>query len=522
MMKQVFRYLLPTLVLSILAVSCGGSEEKTPTPAEVPAPVLVSTTPADGTVGLVETSLSIVFTFDQNILCQPEGLNGISVDGGAYVKGTRVSGKDLTVEVAGLARGRSYVVTLPAGTVGGYKQNQQKSAAIRFNFSMKEPDPVDPEPGGWENAASAARNMGVGWNLGNTLESNSGDVESMWIEAFTERRPTDYENAWGQTDATRELIHMFKEAGFGAIRVPVTWYPHMGTLSISVRDNKGYWDKAAWMSSTDYKVDPVWMARVREVVSYVIDEGMYCILNVHHDTGTASTAWLRADPTVLATVKDRYCALWEQIATEFEPFGPKLLFESFNEMLDTDNTWNYASSTADQAINAYNAEFVNTVRKTGGNNVNRNLILNTYAASPDKRVLQDFVLPKDEVEGHLLAEVHSYAPYDFAFDTSRPRATFDASCAREVIAIVDDLGTYLVSRGIPCVLGEFGVDTPIRGEAEEAKQAACYVAAAAKLGIPCFYWMGLSDGKEDRSAPAWTKPALRDAILKAYRENKID
>ena len=85
---------------------------------------------------------------------------------------------------------------------------------------------------------------------------------------------------------------------------------------------------------------------------------------------------------------------------------------------------------------------------------------------------------------------------------------------------MEDLGTYLVAKGIPCVLGEFGVDTPIRGETEEAKQAACYVAAAAKLDIPCFYWMGLSDGKEDRSAPAWTKPALRDAILRAWRENK--
>ena len=516
-MKHVLKSLLPALAL--LAVSCGGSKSD-PTPTEVPAPVLVSTTPADGTGGLTETTLSIVFTFDQNILCTPAGLSGITVDGGAYVKETKTSGANLRVEVAGLARGRSYVVTLPAGTVGGYKQNQKTSAAISFRFSMKDPDPVDPQPSGWESAASAARNMGAGWNLGNTLESNSGDVDNMWIEAFTERKPTDYENAWGQTDATRELIHMFKEAGFGAIRVPVTWYPHMDTLSITVRDNQGHWDKAAWLGSDNYTVDPVWMARVREVVSYVIDEGMYCILNVHHDTGTATTAWLRADPTVHAAVKDRYCALWEQIATEFESFGPKLLFESFNEMLDANNTWNYASGTASQVINAYNADFVNTVRKTGGNNVNRNLILNTYAASPDKRALQDFVLPKDVVEGHLLAEVHSYAPYDFAFDTSRPRATFDASCEREVRAIVEELGKFQALNGIPCVLGEFGVDTPIRGETEEAKQAACYVAAAATLDIPCFYWMGLSDGKEDRSAPAWTKPALRDAILRAWRENK--
>ena len=34
----------------------------------------------------------------------------------------------------------------------------------------------------FESAASAVANMRVGWNLGNTLDSNSGDVNNMWIE----------------------------------------------------------------------------------------------------------------------------------------------------------------------------------------------------------------------------------------------------------------------------------------------------------------------------------------------------
>lgn len=509
------KYKLSLLSLAFLAVSCGGSGNDSP--AEADAPVLVSTNPADGTGDLTGSSLSIVFTFDQSILCTNEGQKGITVDGGAAIEKVSASGAKLSVSVFGLSPGKSYVVTLPAGTVQGYKQNQKKSEAIRFGFSMKESDP-GPGPGEWETAAAAVKNMGVGWNLGNTLESNSGDVDNMWIEAGTQRRPTDYENAWGQTDATRELIQMFKEAGFGAIRVPVTWYPHMGNFLSTVSGN--HWNQDAWLQSSDYTVDPVWMARVKEVVGYVIDEGMYCILNVHHDTGTYSTSWLRADQSVYAAVKERYCNLWTQIATVFEPFGEKLVFESFNEMLNSANQWNYADKKADQIINAYNADFVATVRATGGNNAYRNLILNTYAASPDARALQDFVLPEDSVQGHLMAEVHSYAPYQFAFDATPARPVFDASCDREVRDIVDGMNTYLVSRGIPCVLGEFGVDTNKRGETEEAKQAACYVSQATKYNIPCFYWMGLSDGKADRAAPRWTKPALRDAILKAYQDNR--
>ena len=47
------------------------------------------------------------------------------------------------------------------------------------------PDVTDP----FESAAEAVLNMGVGWNLGNTLDTNSGDTNNMWIEAWTSRTP---------------------------------------------------------------------------------------------------------------------------------------------------------------------------------------------------------------------------------------------------------------------------------------------------------------------------------------------
>ena len=498
------------LAACILAVSCGGHEDPVP---EAEAPLLVSTSPENGAGGFLDSSMSVVFTFDQNIKCSAEARKGISIDGGASVDKVDTYGVEMTVSVSGLKRGNTYTVTIPAGTVEGYRNNQKPSPAFTLSFSLKGSDPV---PDVWEDAATAVRNMGVGWNLGNTLDSNSGDVNNMWIEAFTGRTTADYETAWGQPVTTRALIHMFREAGFGAIRVPVTWYPHMGKVTVSVRGDKGYWDMSTW---TGNDVDPAWMARVREVVTYVLDEGMYCILNVHHDTGTATTAWLRADKAVHDAVKGRYCDLWRQIATEFEPFGEKLLFESFNEMLDTKGTWNYASAAADDVINAYNADFVATVRATGGNNASRNLVLNTYAASTEQKVLEDFALPEDSAQGHLLAEVHSYAPYHFAFNTDYPKKVFDDACDQEVRGIIDRVGKYLVQRGIPCILGEYGADTSEREEAELAKQAACYVSEAAKYNIACFYWMTLSNG-EDRSVPKWTKPVLKDAILKAYRDSK--
>jgi aryl-phospho-beta-D-glucosidase BglC (GH1 family) len=456
-------------------------------------------------------------------LCSPEGLEGISVDGDAFFDRISLSGPALTVEVAGLSRGKDYTVTLPAGTVQGFKPNQKGSEAIRYRFSTQKPDPV-PEPDRWETAVSAVHNMGAGWNLGNTLDTNSGNADDMWYEVNTDRTPVRYETGWGQPVTTRRLIHMFRKAGFNAIRVPVTWYPHIGTLKVtpyqaSDGSRRGIWDKSAW---TGYDVDPAWMARVREIVDYVIDEGMYCILNVHHDTGAASAAWLVASEEDFAAVRDRYQALWEQIATTFRDYGEKLLFESFNEMLDPYDSWCFASfatperydaevaRSAYAGIDSYNDLFVRTVRATGGGNRARNLVLNTYGAcSGDgtwnahlKEPLTQFHLPEDP--GHIAVEVHSYWEAD---KFAEQQADIDL--------LFRNLDDHLVRRlGVPVVIGEWGGGAG-EDNADMLRFAEYFSRKAKDAGVAALYWMCLSDG-DDRSVPAWTTPGIKDAILKPY------
>ena len=52
---------------------------------------------------------------------------------------------------------------------------------------------IEAQTAEFETAAEAVKNMKVGVNLGNTLECVSGDLDNMCIEAYTERRPQDYE-----------------------------------------------------------------------------------------------------------------------------------------------------------------------------------------------------------------------------------------------------------------------------------------------------------------------------------------
>ena len=75
---------------------------------------------------------------------------------------------------------------------------------------------------GFESATDAVKNMGVGWNLGNTLDANRQSVTDITDDQYWGQQGLDSETCWGQPETTRELIHMMKEAGFGAIRMPVT------------------------------------------------------------------------------------------------------------------------------------------------------------------------------------------------------------------------------------------------------------------------------------------------------------
>ena len=305
---------------------------------------------------------------------------------------------------------------------------------------------------------------------------------------------------------------MMKEAGFGAIRVPVTWFQEM--------DSNG-------------KVKAEWMKRVHEVVDYVINNGMYCILNVHHDTGEGEDHWLYANTTCYNNVKDTYQYLWQQIAAEFKDYDQKLLFESYNEMLDKYGSWNYAMSNrtggydeteakdAYNAINQFAQLFVNTVRSSGGNNDKRNLVVNTYGACCGGKwgtnelpmePLKQMKLPTDMTTGHLIFQVHSYPGL---------KSNNLSSIKTQVTTMMSDLKTVLAAKGAPVIIGEWGTlndDSDVNYANNKTNYldfCKHFVTEAKKNDIATFYWMGLTDGVF-RSQPLFSQPDLAETIVKAY------
>ena len=338
----------------------------------------------------------------------------------------------------------------------------------------------------FESAEDAVKNMGVGWNLGNTLDAH--DASKTW------KTTAEHETCWGQPVTKSELMTMMKEAGFGAIRVPVTWYQEM---------------------DADGKVNDAWMKRVKEVVDYVIDNGMYCILNVHHDTGADSdtfTSWLKASNNSYKANKDKYEYLWTQIAETFKDYDEHLLFEAYNEMLDEKNTWNEPVDKTDgyQAINDYAKSFVTTVRATGGNNTNRNLVINTYSASNMSNAMKNLELPEET--GHIIFQLHSY-----------PNWISKSNAESRIDNLISDIKTNLQNRA-PVIIGEYATFTvevnPGIEYYDTNRELALYamdyfIKKTKEAGIGTFYWMGLSD-EYFRTEPSFNQPDLAETLIKAY------
>ena len=376
---------------------------------------------------------------------------------------------------------KQYLAMMAAGLLMVGCGNKQAESAVEF-----------------ETATEAVKKMTAGWNLGNALDAFSSDIQPGAALA-------QYETCWGQPVTEEFLMKQMKAKGFQAIRVPVTWWQHM--------DAEG-------------KVDSLWMQRVEQVVNYVLQNDMYCIINVHHDTGAAVEAWLKADSTSYATQHEHFKGLWTQIANHFKDYGQELLFEGYNEMLTGSNPTAEWSEPRDlgnlQYINLFAQDFVDAVRATGGNNRQRNLIVNTYSGSHTPNTLGQLVVPTDPTgtQSHLAVEVHSYDPWNWV---NTEQMTWTPRCSEEIVRLFSDLDTHFIQKGYPVIIGEYGSNgdqektinksSTDEQKAEAGRQAADFMRQCKKYGAACFYWMGIVDGADRSEATfQWSMEQVADSI----------
>lgn len=307
------------------------------------------------------------------------------------------------------------------------------------------------------------KDMRIGWNIGNTLDSTAKDISR-------EDAPYRSETAWGNPQVTQELIDKVLDSGFNVIRVPVTWTNHIG-------------------AAPEYLIAGSWMERVREVVDYAYGKGAYVILNIHHED------WNYPYYDNLDRATAEMAAVWGQIAKAFQDYDEHLIFEGQNEprKIGTPLEWNGGDAEGWEVVNRTNKVFIDTVRAAGGFNSGRMLMIPGYAANCTVGIRHVEV---PENDNRVIISVHAYEPYDFALNLNgRKEWNHDTDA---IDGLMKDLKTFFIDKGTPVIIGEFAAMNR-DNEQERAGWAEYYVGAAKKIGVPCVWWdNGLFEGDGER------------------------
>jgi len=198
----------------------------------------------------------------------------------------------------------------------------------------------------------AVAGMGRGINLGNTLEPP-------------------FEGSWNNGPARESYFDAYEEAGFNNIRIPVRWDKHTA-------------------SSAPYNVSNSWMDRVEEVVDWGLSKGFYITLNGHHDD------WIKNN-YASQSARDRYDAIWVQVAERFKDKSDKLLFEIINE----------PKGMTSAEVDDLNERILGIIRQTNPTRIviwGGNMYNNT----------QNLFDAKVPVDDYLIAYYHAYDPWQFS------------------------------------------------------------------------------------------------------------
>jgi aryl-phospho-beta-D-glucosidase BglC (GH1 family) len=395
--------------------------------------------------------------------------------------------------ISGTGGDATITITAPANNTGIsrkvlLKLNSANGQARRITvwqppviYPSYNTSPIAPDATGMGSTAMQINaNIKLGMNIWNTMESPGG------------------ETGWGNPVITQSLIDTLKKVGFNAIRLPVGYL------------NQGHMNRATG------KIDDAWLNRLKQVVQYCVNDGMYVLVNRHHDGGDCTLSGANLD-----SAKAQHKAVWEQVATVLRDFDEHVMFASLNEPGAATITLPAAKILYD-----YHQIFIDAVRATGGKNAYRTLVLQSPNTSLD--LMNYFApggipgMPKDPVPNKLMMEFHYYTPPTFCIINE------DASWGKEARYWGKDLKSttdaehnsdpsteeaYMeanmqwakknfVDKNIPVLIGEFGAAwhaDDLVGHPADSLLSATSVAhffghtvrSARANGLSTFLWAGV-------------------------------
>lgn len=404
--------------------------------------------------------------------------------------GTSATSQSQNVSSYADSKAESSVTSTASTTAAEHTSKSTESSTDTTKASENKPSQT---AGKMRNITSQqlVEDMTFGWNLGNTLDVCQADRDGDGkINEHVEAGEKVDETLWGNPKATKELFTSLKKNGVNAVRIPVTWRDHM--------DSNG-------------NIDREWMDRVQQVVDYAYSQGMYVIINVHHDGGGDPKfgAWIIEESQKdYNTFLKKYKNVWKQIAERFKNYSDYLIFESMNEV-GFDTLYNKNKADAYNLINKINQDFVDIIRATGGNNAKRHLLIAGYYTDIERTCDSLYKMPDDKA-GRCILSVHYYTPWDFC--TCDIKHTWGTkSEVRQMETLIGKMKKNFVDKGIPVIIGEYAAS------GSDLSSCIFFIEKLNKLcsdyGIATFIW---DSGRQvNRKTYKWRTPQYLEALKRA-------
>lgn len=309
--------------------------------------------------------------------------------------------------------------------------------------------------------ATGSALLGRGINLGNALEAPR-------------------EGEWGLV-LEEGFFDVIADAGFDHVRVPVRWHAYADT-------------------TPPYALSEDILQRVDWVVAQALARDLRVVINVHHYQA------LIDDP---AGQRERFLAIWRQIAERYASVDERLFFEVLNE----------PNGALDGALwNRMLREAIDTIRES---NPTRWVVAGPGSWN-NYRALEALALPEDD--RRLIVTFHYYDPFHFTHQGAEwtdgseawmgTRWEGTARQVREIQRAFDQVARWAAAHERPVYLGEFGAYSKA-DMASRARWTAAVVREAEARGFGWAYWeFAAGFGAYDPVARRW-RPELLGALMPA-------
>ena len=362
-----------------------------------------------------------------------------------------------------------------------------------------------------KTAIETVNDMGLGYNLGKVFNFfNDSENES---------------TQYNRILSSKKIITRIKKYGFKTIRYEFN-YDYLP------KDNKN-------------NINSDWIDKIKEVISWIINSNMYCILSILFD----GKFWWRKNS------KDKYINFWSHIAKEFIDFDEYLIFESKNEV-DYEFIYDYIIvdekffDTHDsyyQNLLDSTQGFIFTIRNSGQFNSKRLLIIPEFCTDVEISYFSfffDLDLPVDP-SNKLAVSINYYFPSETyqVFDNFsmnwylKNGFNYLANPIRKwgsnidymlLLENFDFLKQIYIDEGIPIINSQVGIVTEKDFDFNSMKEFlyTIFSVSAEYDGIMCCLW-DISEKDEgdiayyNKEKNIWRDEKMRDFLMNISKGNNI-